>query len=289
MDDAALLEIGRSLAGAEPTRLERRGHRALVEAGAYIAWIALDEAGAQEIAREDAVLECLPAPAPVKFPQVVARTAAASLRTRLEGYPALKAHRALLENEMRTRAFAAELAGLAVWLHRLEVPVALPPAAYTDAEVLAGVQAMAAFDPAYGARAAGLLETEQPRLAGAAAEGGAVFLHGDFGSHNLLLDSRGHSFALVDFADARRGDRHYELRWLPSYGELFFSCFVDAYRRASGVSLDAYRVRRLHALVALEQYGWGVREPHEHHRTGRTLEQTRAWVCSALDALDLAD
>jgi hypothetical protein len=64
---------------------------------------------------------------------------------------------------------------------------------------------------------------------------------------------------------------------------------VDAYRRASGTALDAYRVRRLHALVAIEQLGWGVREPEQHHRTGRTIEQTRAWACTALDALALAE
>ena len=128
-----------------------------------------------------------------------------------------------------------------------------------------------------------MLAPEQARL------DGACVLHGDFGSHNLLLDSRGHVCALLDFADARRGDRHFEMRWLPSYGELFLGCFVNAYRRASGTSLDAYRVRRLHALAALEQLGWGVREPEQHHRTGRTLEQTREWACAALDAIELAE
>lgn len=147
----------------------------------------------------------------------------------------------------------------------------------------AGCDAIAAFDPGYGQRAHGLLAAEQARL------DGACVLHGDFGSHNLLLDSRGHVCALLDFADARRGDRHFEMRWLPSYGELFLGCFVNAYRRASGTSLDAYRVRRLHALAALEQLGWGVREPEQHHRTGRTLEQTREWACAALDALKLAE
>ena len=42
--------------------------------------------------------------------------------------------------------------------------------------------------------------------------------------------------------------------------------------------------RRVHALVALEQYGWGLREPGQHHRTGRTLAETRAWALQALEA-----
>jgi aminoglycoside phosphotransferase (APT) family kinase protein len=284
--DAEIAQDVKALAGAEPKRVERRGSRALAELADRIAWVPLDDVGRMEIAREDRVLRAVAkvAGAPVAFPHVIASDARGSVRTRLEGFPALKVHRQLLENELRTRAFAAELAGLAVWLHRVPAAeLALPGAQFNDGEVRAGIEHVARFEANYGALASGVLDVEQPRCAG------DTFLHGDLGSHNLLLDSRGHASGLVDFADARAGDRHYELRWLPSYGELFLASFVDAYRRASGVALDTYRVRRLHALVALEQLGWGVREPEQHHRTGRTLDQTRQWACAALDALELVD
>ncbi len=33
-----------------------------------------------------------------------------------------------------------------------------------------------------------------------------------------------------------------------------------------------------------EQYGWGLRELSQHHRTGRTLEQNRGWALRAVEA-----
>ena len=47
--------------------------------------------------------------------------------------------------------------------------------------------------------------------------------------------------------------------------------------------VDVTRVRRIHALAALEQLGWGLRAPTEHVRTGRTLDETRAWAERAVD------
>ena len=111
-----------------------------------------------------------------------------------------------------------------------------------------------------------------------------TFLHGDLGSHNLLVDERGRVVGLFDLEEACVGDRHHELRWLPSYGEDFVSRFLARYREGGGALVDERRVRRLHALVALEQYGWGLREPSQHHRTGRTLEQTRGWALRAVEA-----
>jgi hypothetical protein len=57
---------------------------------------------------------------------------------------------------------------------------------------------------------------------------------------------------------------------------------LEAYRARVREPVDPRRVMREHALAALEQYGWGLRAPGEHHRTGRTLEQTHAWVLQAV-------
>ena len=86
-----------------------------------------------------------------------------------------------------------------------------------------------------------------------------------------------------DFEEVCVGDRHHEFRWMPSYGEPFLLRALDVYRERTRATIDVARVRRLHALVALEQFGWGVREPDEHRRTGRTLADTRAWAECALD------
>jgi len=57
---------------------------------------------------------------------------------------------------------------------------------------------------------------------------------------------------------------------------------VEVYRARTGVVIDEVRLRRAHALAALAQYGWAWRAPDEHHRTGRTPDQTRAWAIEAV-------
>ena len=97
----------------------------------------------------------------------------------------------------------------------------------------------------------------------------------------LRVEARGgHT---LDFEEVCVGDRHHEFRWMPSYGEPFLLRALDVYRERTRATIDVARVRRLHALVALEQFGWGLREPDEHRRTGRTLADTRAWAECALD------
>ncbi len=78
-------------------------------------------------------------------------------------------------------------------------------------------------------------------------------------------------------------DRHHEFRWLPSYGEANLAVALAIYREKAGIAVDVPRVRRVHALAALEQYGWGLRAPEEHRRTHRTLAQTRARAERAVD------
>jgi hypothetical protein len=58
---------------------------------------------------------------------------------------------------------------------------------------------------------------------------------------------------------------------------------LAVYREKTGMAVDMPRVRRVHALAALEQYGWGLRTPEEHRRTRRTLAQTRAWAERAVE------
>jgi aminoglycoside phosphotransferase (APT) family kinase protein len=110
-----------------------------------------------------------------------------------------------------------------------------------------------------------------------------AFLHGDLGSHNVVVDGQGHIVGLYDFDEACVADRHHEFRWLPSYGEANMAVALAIYREKTGIAVDVPHVRRVHALAALEQYGWGLRDPEEHRRTRRTLAQTRAWAECAVD------
>jgi hypothetical protein len=71
---------------------------------------------------------------------------------------------------------------------------------------------------------------------------------------------------------------------MPSYGSAFLVRACQIYRERTGARLAMARVHWRHAIAALEQLGWGLRVPGEHDRTGRTLEQTRAWAEAAVDA-----
>jgi len=109
-------------------------------------------------------------------------------------------------------------------------------------------------------------------------DGDRTFLHGDLGSHNVVVDGQGQIVGLYDFDETCVADRHHEFRWLPSYGEANLAVALAVYQAKTGVVVDIARVRRVHALAALEQYGWGLRAPEEHHRTQRTLAQTGVWA-----------
>lgn len=79
-----------------------------------------------------------------------------------------------------------------------------------------------------------------------------VFLHGDFGPHNILLDGDRVSAAL-DWEIATPGDPAYDVAW-------FLNCagvavdreeFLGAYRDAGGKTLSAYRLRYYDVFVSM--------------------------------------
>jgi hypothetical protein len=75
------------------------------------------------------------------------------------------------------------------------------------------------------------------------------------------VDGNGRISGLFDFEEACFGDRHHECRWLPSFGEDFMARAFATYQEGTGALVDVERVRRLHALVAMAQVGWGLRAP----------------------------
>ena len=75
-------------------------------------------------------------------------------------------------------------------------------------------------------------------------EDAPVFLHGDFGPHNLLLDGD-HVSAALDWEISTPGDPAYDVCW-------FLNCagaavdrqqFLDAYRDAGGKKVTEYQLR----------------------------------------------
>ena len=273
---------------ARVVRAEARDARVLVEFPAHIVWIAQGPAATARLRLEDIVLQTLQDRLPVAIPRPILAGERMCLRTRVSGRSGLEFHRVAMSDPALGAAYAVEIGTLAAAIHR-----ALS-ASECQALSVAGLPSSPALDLDDVLRAASSLDNARARLAfalvdahraQAATPADYAFLHGDLGSHNLVLDDKGRISGLFDFEEACLGDRHHEFRWLPSFGEDFMARALATYRRKTDARVDVGRVRRLHALCAMAQLGWGLRAPDQHHRTGRTLAQTRAWAEGAIDAV----
>jgi len=271
---------------ARIVRAEARDARVVVEFPAHILWIAKGAATAR-LRLEDVVLRTLQGRLPVAIPLPILAGESVSLRTKVSGRNGLEVHRAAMNAPALGATYAVELGTLAAAIHR-----ALS-ASECQALALAGLPSSPAIDLDDVLRAASTLDKAPGRLAFALVDAhraqtvtpaDCVFLHGDLGSHNLVFDDEGRISGLFDFEEACLGDRHYEFHWLPSFGEDFMARALATYQEKTDATVDVARVRRLHALAAMAQLGWGLRAPDQHHRTGRTVAQTRAWAEGAIDA-----
>jgi len=223
---------------------------------------------------ERMVLQALVGRLPVSIPSSVAHRDRVCVRTRLSGRSGLEHHRRAMSDRAVGEAWARQFGMLFAAVH-----TALAADAQ-DTLMAAGLPTRPAVDLDDARRGATALSSNKAQRLVDSYEPGEdrAFLHGDLGSHNVVVDGQGHIVGLYDFGDACVADRHHEFRWLPSYGEANLAVALAVYQAKTGVAVDIARVRGVHALAALEQYGWGLRAPEEHHRTQRTLAQTRAWA-----------
>jgi aminoglycoside phosphotransferase (APT) family kinase protein len=286
-DEARLLALAavRRIGVLEaPLHVEERNARTVVVFPHYVAWVAHDEVGEGKLALERRVLRLLGSRLPVPLPTPLLDEGPVCLRTKLEGRAGPDHHRRVMADPSLVGPWADELSALAVAVHAafssseqaMLVAGGLPTVPFLDLDdVLRAAEALPSRGLAFA-----LVKAHRAQVV---THSDRTFLHGDLGSHNFLVDERGRVVGLFDVEEACVGDRHHDLRWLPSYGNGFLSRFLARYRQGSGALVDERRVRRLHALAALEQYGWGLRAPSQHHRTGRSLVETRAWALQAVD------
>ncbi len=287
----AAVSLARELAGlagvpADVGSAEVRGFRVVVDLGPYVAFVAVDAEGARRLRLERQILTTLRLRVPVALPTPLVEHETACLRRKVQGRAGLEHHRVAMSDAAVARSYARELARVMAAFHTAVTPDEV------DAWRAAGLPGAPYLDAADIERAAVTLTSPQrdkalTLLERPLAETDRCFLHGDLGSHNLVVDEAGRITGVFDFEEAAIGDRHHDMRWLPSYGPMALAAFAEAYG-ALAAPVDLSRVRRFHALAALAQLGWGLREPHLHHRTGRTVEQTRAWAIEALAAADVA-
>jgi aminoglycoside phosphotransferase (APT) family kinase protein len=259
---------------ARIVRAEARDARVVVEFPAHIVWIAQGAAAAARLRLEDFVLRTLQGRLPVAIPQPLLVSEGMSLRTRVSGRSGRELHRAAMTDPALGAAYAVDLGTLAAAIHR-----ALS-ASECQTLTVAGLPSRLAIDLDDVLRAASTLDGARLTLAlvdaheaQAVMPADSAFLHGDLGSHNLVFDDEGRISGLFDFDEASLGDRHYEFRWLPSFGEDFMARALARYREKTDATIEVGRVRRAHALAAMAQLGWGLRitglgEPWPTHAPG---------------------
>ena len=182
---------------------------------------------------------------PVAIPVPVLADGPVCLRTKVVGGSGLLHHEYALADRSIGAAYADDHAALCAASHtafssnELDALVAagLPAAAQLDLDdVVRGAEAMPDR-----ARALALVEAHRAQVI---APADRTFLHGDVGSHNLVVDGNGRISGLFDFEESAAGDRHHEMRWLPSYGDRIVRRVVEVYRARPGVVIDEVRLRR---------------------------------------------
>ena len=273
---------------APVVRAEARDERVVIEFPAHIAWVALGTSASARLRLEDAVLRVLRGRLPVAIPMPILASEEVCLRTKVSGQSGLEFHQSVMKDPALGAAYAVEIGTLCAAIH------SALPGSEVDALVAAGLpttpvldlddvlRAARAFGEPRAGRALALVDSYQAR---SVTRTDCTFLHGDLGSHNLIVDDDGRISGLFDFEEACFGDRHHEFRWLPSFGEDFMARAFAAYQQEKDAIVDVDRVRRLHALIAMAQLGWGLRAPDQHHRTGRTVAETRHCAERAVDAV----
>jgi hypothetical protein len=104
---------------------------------------------------------------------------------------------------------------------------------------------------------------------------GGSFVHGDWGTANVLVDAAGEIVAIIDFEDAHVGDAAEDFAWQVLAGaELAQLAPMAGAYLASGGRLGANAVERLvvaGAHLCLEVAGWGL--PGHTERCLATLDE----------------
>ena len=228
-----------------PLSVQVRAARTVIVFSTHVAFVAHDAATKRRMAVERLTLHRLAGRLPVAIPVPVLADGPVCLRTKVVGGSGLLHHEYALADRSIGDAYADDHAALCAASHtafssnELDALVAagLPAAAQLDLDdVVRGAEAMPDR-----ARALALVEAHRAQVI---APADRTFLHGDVGSHNLVVDGNGRISGLFDFEESAAGDRHHEMRWLPSYGDRIVRRVVEVYRARPGVVIDEVRLRR---------------------------------------------
>jgi aminoglycoside phosphotransferase (APT) family kinase protein len=103
-----------------------------------------------------------------------------------------------------------------------------------------------------------------------------VLIHGDVWGGNLAVDCEtGALNGIFDFDDARIGDRHIDLMYIHSFGELFTERLFAIYAERSNRPISRQRTALYHAMAAFAALADMESEGDEG-----LMEQRRRWVAA---------
>ena len=277
---------------ADAVTVECRGDRVSARLpGERFAWFATTPDAAARLAIEDRVLSLVGARCSFRVPAVLAagpdgwtlRTAVPGtvdpfgLAARLKAEPGLVPGfgrtLGLVLAEQHARIAEADVAG---WLPT--APSWPPPLDDVETRMRRVVD-----DPGLLGRIARLLGAG--RALDARSEDCAL-VHGDFGLHNVAVDTAtGLVLGVFEYGDAAWADRHLDFRYLVFAAVLdaLLDAAMAAYRGATGIALDRHRILVGNALAAVahlaDRAGHGADEVVD----GRTLASDLRWTAWALD------
>jgi aminoglycoside phosphotransferase (APT) family kinase protein len=288
---ALLAEVGISVETAD-VEIERRDWRWIVRAWNRTLIVPSDDCGAARLLRERQLLATLAPRLSFAIPVPLgAIEGPLDLRTRIEGDTGMHRHWATLEDPVRADAYADDIARVFIELHTALKPeearrLVGPPLADSYPLPASELRLIVPTLPAeIQDRVVAALDCY---AAESADEADVVLVHGDIGTHNFVFDvSTGRVVGVIDFEEASLRDRHYDLKYLPSYGPEVMTRVLDQYRARTGAAISVGRIRLLHLATALSFWHWRERDPVDHDaRSGRTRDQALAWVGLATFALD---
>jgi len=163
---------------------EIRGARVVVELPSHVAWAALTAEATARLAIERMILQALAGRPPVSIPSSVVHRDRLCVRTRVSGRSGLEHHRRAMDDHAVGEAWARQFGMLFAAVHTALSAEAL------EALIATGLPTRPAVDLDDARRgAAALSSIEAQRLVDSYEPGeDRTFLHGDLGSHNVVVD-----------------------------------------------------------------------------------------------------
>ena len=288
---AALADVGEELAPDALAPVEHGWRWHVTLPGDRLMVVPIDEVGAQRLVRERRLLAALGPRLSFAVPRPLgAMEGPLDIRQRVPGETGRRFHWSTLEDPVLATAYAGDLARVFAELHltftaaeAAELTGSYRPDSYPlPPERLAAVVDSLPSEVHTRLRAA--IDRYREILA---LPSDPVLVHGDVGTHNLAFDPVTRRVTgLFDFEEASCADRHFDFKYLPSYGPRVTQLVLDDYRDRTGVAIDVPRMRILHLMTALSFWAWREEDPDAHDRlSSRNRDQALAWVGLALFAL----